>query len=84
MLEAAGHGNKQAREDKLAFYRELSGPFNPIDAPNDLLRKTATSNRKSRGAQSTTHSLQSSGLHQSDGIPERLLRQEPPARKKKG
>jgi hypothetical protein len=48
VLEAAGYGNKTIRDDKIGFYRELTGMLNPIAAPNDLLRKTATAHHQGK------------------------------------
>jgi hypothetical protein len=47
-LEAAGHGNKEAREKKLAFYKELTGAIEPLDPPNELLRKTAVAHHEKK------------------------------------
>ncbi len=48
VLEAYGHGRARIRKEKLAFYRNLTGDLNPIDAPNDLLRKSGIAYHEGR------------------------------------
>lgn len=66
ILEAAGHQSETARGQKLRWYRELTGEVNPLDAPNELLEKTATAHHERRAGVSlgSQHAMQL--LHEPD------------------